>query len=250
MGTCGEPLAPKPELSVHCAHRVRNPPLFQGQMLDHLLDFNPEVLPTSAAPPAVGKATPAEALNAKIQTNDWLKELGAPDTEEVVSELEKQTARQTFIALTTNTPNDKQHELVQQIQTPAAVRHLTGMLTAYDWEFVNQAKEIRGYAVAKLLEECESPNANIRLKALGLLGKVTEVGLFTEKIEVKKTDLTEQEIDAKLKEKLAKFMNVSDAEVIDLPEKIVAETGQTEENPSALQKNPDEQDLDPENPDA
>jgi hypothetical protein len=85
------------------------------------------------------------------------------------------------------------------------------MLTAYDWEFVNQAKQLRGYAVAKLLEECENPNSNIRLKALGLLGKVTEVGLFTDKIEVKKTDLTEEEIDRKLKEKLAVFMNITDA---------------------------------------
>ena len=70
-----------------------------------------------------------------------------------------------------------------------------------------------------LLEECENPNANVRLKALGLLGKVTEVGLFTEKIEVKKTDLTEEEIDKKLKEKLAKFMDVSDADIIDIEEK-------------------------------
>jgi hypothetical protein len=42
------------------------------------------------------------------------------------------------------------------------------------------------------------------------------VGLFTEKIEVKKTDLTEDEIDKKLKEKLARFMDVTDAEVIDV----------------------------------
>jgi hypothetical protein len=90
------------------------------------------------------------------------------------------------------------------------------MLTAYDWEFVNQAKQLRGYAVAKLLEECENPNSNIRLKALGLLGKVTEVGLFTDKIEVKKTDLTEEEIDKKLKEKLAVFMNITDVAPADI----------------------------------
>jgi len=209
-------------------------------MLDHLLDFNPEVLPTSEAAPPVGKVTPAEALNAKIKTDDWLKAMGAPDAETVVSELEKQQARQTFVALTNNIPNDGQHELVQQIQTPQAVRHLTGMLTAYDWEFVNQAKEIRGYAVAKLLEECEHPNANIRLKALGLLGKVTEVGLFTEKIEVKKTDLSEDEINAKLKEKLAKFMDVQDAEVIEV-----------KEAPAPVEKpTSDEQDIDPDHPDA
>ena len=188
-------------------------------MLDHLLNFDPEVLPTAEAPPPVGKATPGQALNAKIQTDDWLKQQGVPDADEMVSELERQKARETFLALTTNTPNERQHELVQQIQTPAAVRHLTGMLTAYDWEFVNQAKELRGYAVAKILEDCEHPTASIRLKALALLGKVTEVGLFTDKIEVKKTDLTEDEIDKKLKEKLAKFMDIEDAEPIDVEEK-------------------------------
>ena len=56
------------------------------------------------------------------------------------------------------------------------------------------------------------------MKALGLLGKVTEVGLFTDKIEVKKTDLTEAEIEAKLKEKLAKFIGVQDAEIVDAEE--------------------------------
>lgn len=212
-------------------------------MLDHLLNFEPEVLPAAEAPPPVAKTTPAQALNAKLSTQDWLKEQGVPDADEVVSEFEKQKARETFLALTTNTPNDRQHELVQQIQTPAAVRHLTGMLTAYDWEFVHQAKELRGYAVAKILEECENPNSNIRLKALALLGKVTEIGLFTEKIEVKKTDLTEQEVDAKLKEKLAKFMNVQDAEVIDLTEK-------TTDIGNPISENPDEQDVDPDNPDA
>ena len=34
--------------------------------------------------------------------------------------------------------------------------------------------------------------------------------------EIKKTDLTEDEIDKKLKEKLAKFMDISDAEPIDV----------------------------------
>jgi hypothetical protein len=187
-------------------------------MLDHLLDFDPEVLPKSQAPTPADKAVPVELLNGKISTNDWLKQMGVPDTEETVSELEKQQARETFTALTTASPLKDQHDMVSRIETPAAVKHLVGMLTAYDWEFVHQAQELRGYAVAKILEECENPNSNIRLKALGLLGKVTEIGLFTEKIEVKKMDMTEDEIDKRLKEKLAKFMDVSDAEVTDITE--------------------------------
>jgi len=206
-------------------------------MLDHLLDFDPEILPKAQAPIPAEKATPAELLGGKVKTSEWLKEMGVPDADDLVSELEKQQARQTFTAITTAAPTQEQNVLVSAIQTPAAVRHLTGMLTAYDWEFVQEAKKLRGYAVAKILEECENPNSNIRLKALGLLGKVTEVGLFTEKIEVKKTDLSEAEVDAKLKERLAKFMNVQDADVIDVVDTTPA-------------KITDEQDVDPENPDA
>jgi len=183
-------------------------------MLDHLLNFDAEVLPTSEAPPPVAKATPAQAVSAKITTADWLKEMGSPDTDTIVSELEKAQARETFTALTTNAPLKDQHALVASLETPAAVRHLTNMLTAYDWEFVNQAKELRGYAVAKILEECESTNANIRLKALGLLGKVTEIGLFTDKVEIKQTAMSDAEVEQRIKDKLSKFMGVID--VIDV----------------------------------
>lgn len=193
----------------------------KGKMLDHLLDFDPEVISTDAAPTPAEKSTPVELANAKIKTADWLKTMGAVDAEAAVSEAEKNKARETFVSLTTAAPLKTQHELVTKLETPAAVRHLTGMLTAYDWEFVQQAKEIRGYAVAKLLEECEHTNANIRLKALGLLGKVTEIGLFTDKVEIKKTDMSDDEIDARIKEKLNKFMGVVD--IVD-----VNEAGNTE----------------------
>jgi len=92
------------------------------------------------------------------------------------------------------------------------VRHLVAMLSAYDWEFVEQAKNLRGMAVAKILEETNHPDARIRLKALDMLGRVTEVALFTDRIEVKKTDLSDTEIDKKIKEKLNKFMGVVDVE--------------------------------------
>jgi hypothetical protein len=187
-------------------------------MLDHLIsgELDPVILqemPDSFVP--IAKAAPAQTIDAQVATADWLKDLGLDD-DKVQTEAETQTARAAFVTLTTGSTPASIQSALTNIQTPKAVQHLVGMLTAYDWEFVSQAKELRGYAVAKILEDCENPNANIRLKALGLLGKVTEVGLFTEKIEVKKTDLSEQEIDAKLKEKLAKFMNVSDASYTDI----------------------------------
>ncbi len=160
----------------------------------------------------------AGLLSAQIATAQWLEELGATPDEKINTENQAHLARDAFKMVVSDNDTEDQKTKLLQLKTPAAVRHITGMLTAYDWEFVQMAKELRGYTVAKLFEETQSPNANIRLKALGLLGKVTEVGLFTDKIEVKKLDLTEDEIDKKLKEKLAKFMNVSDAEYTDIEE--------------------------------
>ena len=179
-------------------------------MLDHLLDFEPEVSEDSQGFVPLEKTTPAQTLDAKIATADWLKSKGAVDTDTLTTELETKAARHAFANIVSATPQEITHKALAEVKTPAAVQHLVSMLTAYDWEFVQQAKELRGYAVAKIVEETQSPNANIRLKALIALGKVTEVGLFTEKIEVKKETLSNDELDQRIKDKLNKFMEVVD----------------------------------------
>jgi hypothetical protein len=198
-------------------------------MLEHLIDFEPEVVNHSGKPTPIEKEHPVDTLDAKVKTADWLKSLGAQDTDTVVTNAEVQAARASFTSLVTQAPADITHDKLSQIKTPAAVQHLVGMLTAYDWEFVNQAKEIRGYIVAKLVEETKDTSASTRLKALTLLGKVTEIGLFTDKIEVKKTDLTDEEIDKKLKDKLAAFMGVQDAELIEDIEEVSTYKQSTDE---------------------
>ena len=183
-------------------------------MLDHLVHFNPDITARNDFIP-LDDASADEVLSAQYSTAELLTSLGVATDEEVDQREQTAAAREAFkIVVGPDSDADTKAKLVQ-LKTPEAVRHLTGMLSAYDWEFVEMAKELRGYTVAKLVEETKSPNANIRLKALGLLGKVTEVGLFTEKIEVKKTDLSEEEIDKKLKEKLAKFMDVTDVQPIE-----------------------------------
>jgi hypothetical protein len=182
-------------------------------MLDHLVQFGPEITTSEGFKP-LDKAGADEVLSAQVTTADWLQELGVDTDDEIIDQLETATAREAFQSLVTAQPDKEQKQKLVQIKTPEAVRHITGMLTAYDWEFVQQAKELRGYTVAKLVEETQNPNANIRLKALGLLGKVTEVGLFTEKIEIKKVDASDEEIEQRIKEKLNRFMGVVD--VIDV----------------------------------
>lgn len=178
-------------------------------MLDHLLDYEPPVEAIGGLRP-VDKATPEDLLNAQHSTSDWLTSLGAPTADTADATAAASLAQGAFQALIKPDTDTKQRQTLLALKTPAAVRHLTGMLTAYDWEFVHQAKELRGYAVSKILEEVEHPDARIRLRALELLGRVTEVALFTDRVEVKKTEMKDTELDAKIKEKLARFMGVTD----------------------------------------
>ena len=174
-------------------------------MLEHLISFEFEKDFTP-----LHKADVTATVDAKINTLDWLKQHGVLDSEQIATEIDTKAARTSFANIVSASPSEITHQSLAQVKTPAAVQHLVGMLTAYDWEFVQQAKELRGYAVAKILEEVENPSANIRLKALALLGKVTEIGLFTEKIEVKKAELSDDELDQRIKDKLNKFMDVVD----------------------------------------
>lgn len=185
-------------------------------MLDHLVHFEPEVTSRDGFK-KLDDASPEDVLSAQVATEQWLAELGVDDDETVANQQQTQAARKAFGSLTTNADTTEQKASLAELKTPAAVRHLTGMLAAYDWQFIDMAQQLRGYTVAKILEETKSPNANIRLKALIALGKVTEVGLFTEQIEVKKIEMTDAEVEQRIKDKLAKFMGVID--VVDITEK-------------------------------
>lgn len=154
----------------------------------------------------LGDATPAQMLQAQAATADVLTALGVPTDEEIDAQVQRRSAREAFTALAINPDDDAQKAALAQLKCPDAVQQTVAMLSAYDWEFVDQAKQMRGYAVAKILEETTHPDARIRLKALQMLGNVTEVKLFTERVEVRKVDATEAEIEAQLKERLAKFL--------------------------------------------
>ena len=185
-------------------------------MLDHLVHFEPEVTSRGSFE-KLDDATPSDTLSAQVATEQWLAEMGVDDDEVVANQQQTQAARKAFNAVTTDATTTEQKANLAELKSPAAVRHLTGMLAAYDWQFIDMAQEIRGYTVAKLVEETKSPNANVRLKALIALGKVTEVGLFTEQIEVKKVEMSDAEVEQRIKDKLAKFMGVID--VVDVSER-------------------------------
>lgn len=182
-------------------------------MLDHLLEFEPPVVEaTGKDVSGLDRATPDQILNAQVNTTKWLEKLGVEDDQKILQEAEAKAARTVFAALANNTPPAETKTQLTLLKTPESVRHLVTLLSAYDWEFVEQAKQMRGMAVAKIIEETNHPDARIRLKAIEMLGRVTEVALFTDRLEVKKTDLTDAEIDKKLQDKLDLLLNTIDVD--------------------------------------
>ena len=71
----------------------------------------------------------------------------------------------------------------------------------------------------KLIIESENPDPRVRMRAIELMGKISDVGLFTEKSEVTITHQTTDDLKEKLRSKLAKLVNpepeVEDATIIE-----------------------------------
>ena len=189
--------------------------------LEHLVtasaaDFVPELLSGSGFDP-LENLNATETLSAQMKTSKWL-EAFADDDEAVLNKTQEEKVTDTFNALTRQDPNAKQKLL--QLDLPEEIKTAVGMVTAYQWKFVEQAEELRSMAVSHIVKEVSHPDARIRLKALEMLGKVTEVALFTDRVAIKSEDVTDEELDARIKEKLGRYMGAVDiVDVEEIPEK-------------------------------
>lgn len=116
-------------------------------------------------------------------------------------------------------------------KTPAALLLTEQILHDYGHKIVQEATQVRHMVVNKLIQETENPDAKVRIKALELLGKVSDVGLFTDKQEITITHQTSDDLRQRLRQKLERLKDVtpkvakndpktsiSDAEIVEDPE--------------------------------
>jgi hypothetical protein len=116
------------------------------------------------------------------------------------------------------------------------MRHLDNLLSEYDHELVNSAVRIREYVKNKLLEDSASIDGKLRIKALELLGKMKDVGLFTDRVEITHKTKTDEELEAELTKKLERFMGA--AEVVDAEEVEDEEEELVDDAPTELENRP------------
>ena len=181
-------------------------------LLDHLVsakaaDYAPETLPDDTLFTPLDKANTVQTLNAQVKTSSWLDQFDDED-DAVLEKAQQERVSDAFASLTTQDPDAKNKLLT--LEMPEEVKSVVSMVTAFQWKFVEQANELRSMAVTKIAKETEHPDARIRLKALELLGKVTEVALFTDRVEVKREDISDEELENRIKAKLERYMGVVD----------------------------------------
>jgi hypothetical protein len=107
--------------------------------------------------------------------------------------------------------------------TPAALRLTRNILDEFGHKIVDSAVEVRHMVTNKLVQETDNPDPRIRLRALELLGKITDVGLFTDRSEVTVTHQTADDLRNQLREKLQKLKDVTPRADPAVPDAEVAE---------------------------
>ena len=105
------------------------------------------------------------------------------------------------------------------VLTPASLILTNSILDEFGQSVFKSAVHIRHTVTNKLILETENPDAKVRLRALELLGKISDVGLFSEKSEVTITHQSTDDLKARLRKKLEKLAEpddkIEDAVVID-----------------------------------
>lgn len=157
-------------------------------------------------------------LKVSAKTSKYLLDAGA---EIPVSTAEKKEAEEIFKNYTNPDANTALNAATNKaLSTPATVQHLYAMLSDYDHQVVQEAVQLRRFVTNKLLEDTGLTDARHRLKALELLGKISDVGLFSEKTEITVNNLTAEDLEIQIKSKLFKILGKTSAidttfEVID-----------------------------------
>jgi hypothetical protein len=118
--------------------------------------------------------------------------------EAALDEVEEQAATDLFLQHAAQKKMD-----LTVLNQPGMVIKLGALLSEYDHDIIKDAQQIRTFVKNRLLEEAapEKP-AGTRLKALDMLGKITEVGLFTERSEVTIKTAPIADLEAQLHDKL------------------------------------------------
>ena len=153
----------------------------------------------------------AEHVKAVFKTAEFMRDAGL---EIAPTEAERQESREIFQGIEgpRKTPSSS-----------AVAMHLKALISRYDEQVIESSIQARAYILNRLLEisdpdgkEVQLPDGKItyappakvaeQLRALELMGKVSEIGMFMERVEVSINTKSTEDIESELVATLTKYM--------------------------------------------
>jgi hypothetical protein len=145
----------------------------------------------------------AEELMVAASTADLLRTLGAP------IEVDKRTLNEEKTLIDSAVKN-KNLKPLQNLNTATAV---SAFLKTYGQNLAFDAAQARAAITSKLMEIADCGDIKYELKALELLGKHSDIGLFTERSEVTINYKNPTDLEDAIKERVKRLLN---ADIIDV----------------------------------
>lgn len=121
-----------------------------------------------------------------------------------------------------NNDLDKAQKLVLGQDKPNTPKHVTSsgeaaaahsIIKQFDFTAFNDALQARNYITNKLVSLSNCGDPKLELKALELLGKHSDIGLFTERSEVTITHTTSEALEKSIKERVKRLLNADATDV-------------------------------------
>jgi hypothetical protein len=103
----------------------------------------------------------------------------------------------------------------QDIYSSRVALKLAALLNEYDKQIVQDSVQLRTYITNKLIDISNCGNTKDELRALELLGKHSDVGLFVEKTEISVVNTTPAALEHAIKDKINRLLGYANIEMAD-----------------------------------
>ena len=101
----------------------------------------------------------------------------------------------------------------KEIFKPGAAIKLGATLTEYDTQVAKDAAQLRTVATNKLIELMSDPDPKIQIRAIELIGKIADVGLFAERTEITIGTRSTEDLEKELFKLVGDYIDVEAKEV-------------------------------------
>jgi hypothetical protein len=121
------------------------------------------------------------------------------------------------------------HNTPPELYKGSVAIKLGALLNAYDGQVIDGAVQARNYITNRLLEISQCGDVKYELRAIELLGKLSDVGAFTEKSEITVNHKTSDDLRKAIQDKVERLL---DMEVVDVEVKTLEEELGIDEPPA------------------